>query len=187
MRLLWPSICGYESHTKTYPSFSVNNPTIRATIKTQPLDRTTHKFKLCELCQFVVLEPHESTIGRRVTIITQTLDRIRLCFRIKVRFSESFLALHRITQKERMQKSTFRRSCHALKFSPLRLVSSFWLSGHLFLVMQFISEFIGVNVRWKPFAISESHLTLSEVSMRREQGQRRLQTRKESRRPLAED
>ena len=34
----------------------------------------------------------------------------------------------------------------------------------------------------KPFAISEPHLTLSEVSMR-EQGQRRLQARKESRRP----
>ena len=30
------------------------------------------------------------------------------------------------------------------KFSPLRLVSSFWLSGHLFLAMQFISEFIWV-------------------------------------------
>ena len=36
----------------------------------------------------------------------------------------------------------------AFKFSPLRLVSSFWLSGHLFLAMQFISEFIWVNVRW---------------------------------------
>ena len=31
------------------------------------------------------------------------------------------------------------------KFSPLRLVSSFWLSGHLFLAMQFISEFIWVT------------------------------------------
>ena len=37
------------------------------------------------------------------------------------------------------------------------------------------------------FVIGESHLTLSEVSMR-EQGRRRLQTRKESRRlPLAQD
>ena len=38
----------------------------------------------------------------------------------------------------------------------------------------------------KPFAISESHFTLSEVRIR-EQGQRRLQARKERRRPLAED
>ena len=37
----------------------------------------------------------------------------------------------------------------ALKFSPLRLVSSFWLSsGHLCLAMQFISEFIWVTLRW---------------------------------------
>ena len=36
----------------------------------------------------------------------------------------------------------------AIKFSLLCLVSSFWLSGHLFLAKQFISEFIWVNVRW---------------------------------------
>ena len=58
-----------------------------------------------------------------------------------------FPALHRINQRERMQKYTCRCSWHALKFSPLRLVSSFWLSGHLFLAIQFISEFIWV-VRW---------------------------------------
>ena len=67
---------------------------------------------------------------------------------MKVRFSESFLASHRINQRERMQKYTCRCSWHALKFSPLRLVSSFWLSGHLFLAMQFISDFIWVNLRW---------------------------------------
>ena len=33
--------------------------------------------------------------------------------------------------------------------SLLHLVSTFWLSGHLFFVVQFISEFIWVNVRWK--------------------------------------
>ena len=39
----------------------------------------------------------------------------------------------------------------------------------------------------KDFAISDSHLTLSEASMRK-QGQRRLQARKESRRSsLAQD
>ena len=48
---------------------------------------------------------------------------------------------------------SFGCSWDALKFSPLRLVSSascrsFWLSGHLFLAMQFISELIWVNVRW---------------------------------------
>ena len=37
----------------------------------------------------------------------------------------------------------------------------------------------------KPFQISESYLTISEVSMR-EQGQRSLQAREKSRRPLAD-
>ena len=36
----------------------------------------------------------------------------------------------------------------AFTFSPLRLVSSYWLSGFLFLVMQLISDFIRVSVRW---------------------------------------
>ena len=44
-----------------------------------------------------------TSIGR-VPIKTQTFDRIRLCFRIKVRFSDAFLALHRINQRQRMQK-----------------------------------------------------------------------------------
>ena len=83
----------------------------------------------------------ESPIGR-VPIITQAFDRIRLCFRMEVRFSDSLLASHRINQRERMPKYTCRCSWHALKFSLLCLVSSFWLSGHLFLVMQLISAFI---------------------------------------------
>ena len=41
----------------------------------------------------------ESPIGR-VPIITQTFNRIRLCFRMKVRFSESFLASYRINQRK---------------------------------------------------------------------------------------
>ena len=88
----------------------------------------------------------ESLIGR-VPMITQIFERIRLCFRTKVRFSLAFLASHGINQKQRMQKYTCRGSWHPLKFPPLHLVSSFWLSGHLFLAMQFISEFIWVNVR----------------------------------------
>ena len=52
-----------------------------------------------------------------------------------------------------MQKYTFlARSWHvsdvAFKFSPLRLVSGFSLSGRLFFAMQFIYEFIWVSVRW---------------------------------------
>ena len=52
----------------------------------------------------VVIESYqvESPISR-IPLITQTFERIRL--RIKVRFSESLLASHRINQRERMQKS----------------------------------------------------------------------------------
>ena len=44
----------------------------------------------------------ESPMGPRVPIITQTFDRIRLCFRMKVRFSDAFLAsrAHRINQRQ---------------------------------------------------------------------------------------
>ena len=59
----------------------------------------------------------------RVPIITQvTFDRIRLYFRMKVRFSDSFLASHRINQRERMQKHTCHCSWHTLKFSPRLLL-----------------------------------------------------------------
>ena len=91
----------------------------------------------------------ESPIGRRVTIITQTLDRIRLSFTMKVRFSDAFLASHRIMQRHRMQKYICCcSSCDvAFNFSPPRLVSSFWLTVHLCLTMQFISEFMS-HLRW---------------------------------------
>ena len=72
---------------------------------------------------------------------------------MKVRFSDAFLASHRINQRQRVDKECKHIhvlglvTCLAFKFSPLCLVSSFWLSGHLFLAIQFISEFIWV-VRW---------------------------------------
>ena len=59
---------------------------------------------------------------------TQTLDRIRLCFRMKPRFSDAFLVSHRIMQRQRMQNIYVLalETCDvAFKFSPLRLVSSF--------------------------------------------------------------
>ena len=57
---------------------------------------------------------------------------------MKVRFSEAILASHPINQRQRMQKyicaAAALDTCdEAFKFSNLRLVSSFWLSGHLFL------------------------------------------------------
>ena len=52
--------------------------------------------------------------------ITQEHERVRLCFRMKAWFSDAFLV-------------------QVLQVLTLRLVSSFWPSGHLFLAMQFIS------------------------------------------------
>ena len=50
---------------------------------------------------------------------------------MKVRFSDAFLASHRINQRQRMQKYTCCCSCRvsdvAFKFSPLCLMSSFWI------------------------------------------------------------
>ena len=67
--------------------------------------------------------------------------------------TDAFLVSHRINQRQRMQKYTCCCPWHvwwpAFKFSPLHLVSSFWLSSvHLFLAIKFISQFIWVNVRW---------------------------------------
>ena len=82
VRLLWPCSCSYESQKKHYPSFSVNPQPFALQYKPTTTRTERHKYKLCELCVFVVLNLIkswcESPIGRRVTI-TQTLDRIRLC------------------------------------------------------------------------------------------------------------
>ena len=69
------------------------------------------------------------------------------------------LFLHRIEWKDKeckiymlllLTRVMWRSSSHLCV-----LLSGFWLSGHLFLAMQFISEFIWVNVRWgKPKLIS---------------------------------
>ena len=78
---------------------------------------------------------------------------------MKVRFSGSFLASHRINQRDRMQKYT---CCYWHVWCGVQVLTStcrvFWLSGHLFLAMQFISEFIWVNVRWNgPIWQSQNH------------------------------
>ena len=61
---------------------------------------------------------------------------------MKVRFSEAFLASHRIRQ--RVDKEC--KHLHVLGLDKCLafkcIVSSFWLSGHLFLAIKFISEFI---------------------------------------------
>ena len=66
---------------------------------------------------------------------------------MKVRFPDAFLASHRINQRQECKNihvASLDTYDVAFKFSPLRLVSSFWFSGHLFLAMQLmiISEFI---------------------------------------------
>ena len=119
-----------------------------------------HNYKLCEpvkvsysshVCCYWTLSSLgviESPISR-VTKITN-IRQIRLCFRMKVRFSGTFLYHNRVIQRQRMQNIhvVALDMCEvAFKSSPLRLVSSFWLSGYLFLAMQFISEFIWVNLR----------------------------------------
>ena len=68
---------------------------------------------------------------------------------MKIRFSDAFLASHR---RQRMQNYTYCCSWHV--WLVWRSISQlcvscrcrFWLSGHLFSAMQFISEFM--NVRW---------------------------------------
>ena len=77
----------------------------------------------------------ESPIGH-VPITTQTFDRIRLCFRMKVRFSDAFLASHRINQRQRLQQYTCCCSWHV------------WYGVEVLRASVFISEFIWVNVRW---------------------------------------
>ena len=64
---------------------------------------------------------------------------------MKVRFSDAILASHRINQRDWMQKYTYTRVGCGVQ---VLTVSSFWLWGHLFLTMKFISEFVWVNLRW---------------------------------------
>ena len=68
---------------------------------------------------------------RRVPVTTQTFDRIRL-FQNESKVSDAFLASHRkLKDKERknMHVLALHVSDVAFKFSPLRRVSSFWLSA----------------------------------------------------------
>ena len=114
------------------------------------------KYKLCEpvkvCCYWTLssLRVIESLVGR-VPIIKQTFDRIRL-FQNERKIFWRFSCLTYNKSKTKNAKIymllLFARVRWAFKFSPLRLVSSFWLSRHLFLAVQFISEFIWINVRW---------------------------------------
>ena len=121
-----------------------------------------HNYKLCELVKVsysrsdyfvrfllsnLIKSWCESPFGR-VTIITPKLDRTRLCFRMKVRFSGALLVSHRIMQRQRMQKYMLYLLLARMVWS-LRLVSSFWLSSvHFCLAMQFICKFIWINLGW---------------------------------------
>ena len=60
---------------------------------------------------------------------------------MKVRSSNAFLASHRKECKN-IHVVALDTCDVAFKLSTQHLVSSFWYSGHLFLPMQFISEFI---------------------------------------------
>ena len=72
------------------------------------------------------------------SLITQTLDRIRLSFTKKVRFSDVSLVSHRIMQRHRMQRVTRVKwpSISHLCVSCLASVVQYILC----LAMQFISE-----------------------------------------------
>ena len=103
--------------------------------------RSYKLWELVKVCCYWKL----SSLG--VIETTQTFDRIRL-FQNE-RFSDAFLVSHGINQRQRCKNThvVALDTCN-VAFSPLHLVSSFWLSGHLFFDMQFISKFIWVNVRW---------------------------------------
>ena len=97
-------------------------------------------YNLCDpvkICCYWTLSSRgviKSPIGR-VPIITQTFDRIRLCFRMKVRFSDAFLVSHIINQRQRMHWIYMLLLLTRVMWRS-RSQSSFWLSGHLFLAIQ---------------------------------------------------
>ena len=78
---------------------------------------------------------YESQIGR-ITIITQTLHRIRLCFRMKVRFSDAFLVSHSYNAKTKSAKIymlLILTRDGAFKFSPLPLMSCYVIHFSVYL------------------------------------------------------
>ena len=96
MRLLWPSICGYESQKrvtkKPYLSFSVNPQPFALQYKH---NHSTERHTSLNCASYVRLlflnlikSWCESPISRPVRIITQTLDRIRLCLEQDRRVAE---------------------------------------------------------------------------------------------------
>ena len=107
-----------------------------------------HKYKLCELCAFVVLEPHQVLVwitDRSPHYNNNTNTRQNKTFSKK----EDFLNLFLHHNKSKKKNAKIYMSLLLTRVETLLcIVSSFWLSGHLFLAMQLISEFIQVNVKW---------------------------------------
>ena len=70
-----------------------------------------------------LIKSNHRSIGR-APLITQTFERMRLCFSMKVRFSESFFCIAYNKSKRKNAKIKYKCRCswHALKFSPLHLV-----------------------------------------------------------------
>ena len=106
--------------------------------KIQRQRKYLRNYKLCELVNvsynisdcFLLLNLikslYKSPVGR-ATIITQSIDKIRLCFSMKVRFLDAFLALRRINHRQRMQKYMLLLLTYFMWRSSSHL---FWLSGH---------------------------------------------------------
>ena len=104
--LLWPCSCSYDSQ-KSLIRVLVWIPNLWCYNMTQPLNRMTHEYKLCELCAFVVLEPHQVLVwitdrSPRYNNNTNTRQNKTL-FRIKVRFSDALL----VSQKNTKTNNTF--------------------------------------------------------------------------------
>ena len=114
----------------------------------------TYKDKFCELCAFVVLEPHQVLvwITDRSPRYTNTYTRQNRTFFHNE--SQNFWRFSCITCNKAKTKNAKLHvvaldACDvAFNLSPLRLVSSFWHTVHLCLAMQYFLEFIWVNLRW---------------------------------------
>ena len=91
------------------------------------------------------------------TIITQTFDRITLCLKMKVKFSDPFLVSDRINERQEMQKYTCCHLCvsclpsgsQGLCNSFLSLYESTWGWVNVNLASQTIILCFPINPHWK--------------------------------------